>query len=320
MKTINRSKFIAVFLIVVMSFAFYPSVSTASLSAGLGATDLHGLTDFANCQNQSIGYREGLIGDRLELKLANTGNLDLNERAFYIAEINALKVSRAMKKAYVPPDPKNSQHYMLGLSDNEQVAINSMNSRYVQEINLKCEQMYGGMTRYSSQADLSGQHAYENSLRGSMGTPIDINTIPVGPIEKEKTSAEREAEDNARLKQIQQVAMDRYMQCAQNLKGMRPKLVAQALQKKLDSSPNLSVKERAEIQEDITAAYVSAGKGLDMIESADPKNPMRAEMRLSPQEQQDLNLQFSTQYAQASQGCMPTPGATAFAALQQQRQ
>ena len=48
---------------------------------------------------------------------------------------------------------------------------------------------------------------------------------------------------------------------------------------------------------------MSAGKGLNMIESADPKNPMRAEMRLSQEEQMEVNAQFAQQNGQIAQSC-----------------
>jgi hypothetical protein len=51
-----------------------------------------------------------------------------------------------------------------------------MHTRFTQENNLQCEKKYGGMTRYSQNADQSGQARYEKELQDNMATPIDIST------------------------------------------------------------------------------------------------------------------------------------------------
>lgn len=290
------------FLILTMPTAVSPGAAYAdSLSSMLGAMKMDGLSNFANCQNESIGYREGLIADRLELKLANTPNLSQQERQTWLADIAVLRQVQQTHK----PDRSNSQHYLLGLTDKEQVAINSQNTRFVQEIHLKCEQQYGGMTRYSSNADHSGQIQYENQLRAQMRQPLSLEAIPAEPLPStvQKTAAQTQQERKAEYQAMQQAAMQKFNQCAAGNKGLRPRLVAQVLQRKLESSPTLSAKERAEIQADIQAARASAGKGLGLIESADPKNPYRAEQRLSAQEQMGLNNEYAAQYSQAVLGC-----------------
>ena len=98
--------------------------------------------------------------------------------------------------------------------------------------------------------------------------------------------------------------MEKFQQCAASAgKGLRVKMIAQALQNKLDNGAGLSAKDRAELQADVQAAWASAGKGLDQIESADPQNSMRAEMRLTPEEQIEINSQYAQQYAQVTQNC-----------------
>ncbi len=227
----------------------------------------------------SRGYHEKLIGDRLEAKFANTPNLTPEERAKWLAEIQALHQTWQVHGRYNAPNPNDPQHYLLGLTDPEQVAINSINSRYVQEIQLKCEHLYGGMSRYSGTGHFDLQDQYENQLHSKMGTPLNLDAIPVEPLTNaiRKTSAEKVAERMADYRAKQQAGAQKVNQCVTANKGLRPKLVVQVLERKLANSPNLSGKERAEIQADIQAAYVSAGKGLDRIESSDPKNPNRAE-------------------------------------------
>lgn len=297
----------AVFM-VLTSLALEPQITQAdSLSAALGATKLDGLSKFTKCQNESYGFRERLIADRLELKLANTPNLSLEVRGQWLAEINALRQVQQLRKPFTPPNSQDPQHYMLGLTDKEQVSINSQNTRFIQEVNLKCEQQYGGMTRYSPTSDQSGQVRYENQLRAQMAQPVlSLENIPVEPLPSlvQKTPAEIAQEKKTEQAALQQAAMQKFRQCSDAGKGLRVKLVAQALQQKLDVAADLSEKDRAEFQADVQSAWASAGKGLDMIESADPKNPMRAEMRLTPQEQMEINSQYSQQFAQLAQNCI----------------
>ena len=97
----------------------------ASLSDALGATKLDGLTKFTDCQNEAIGYREGLIADRLELKLANTPGLTPDERRLWL---NDIAILHQVQQTRVP-DRTNNQHYFLGLTDPEQQAIIQFRSR-----------------------------------------------------------------------------------------------------------------------------------------------------------------------------------------------
>jgi hypothetical protein len=274
----------------------------ASLSASLGATNLDGLSKFSDCQNQSIGYREGLIADRIELKLANTPNLPPGQRQQWLNDIAILRRVQQTKQV----DRTNNQHYLQGLSDQEQVAINSMSVRFSQEVNLKCEQKHGGMLRYSPTSDQSGQTRYEDSLRAQMGTPIDIQTIPVEPLAIERSAAEMEAERKAaqaaQTQSFKQMAAQKTTECLKLTAGLRPKLIAQALQKKLETS-NLSPAEKSALQADIQAAWAAAGQGLQMVQSTDPKNPYGVEQRLTPQEHMDINNQYSQQMTQSMTSC-----------------
>lgn len=275
----------------------------ASLSASLGATQLDGLDKFTKCQNESIGYREGIIADRLELKLANTPNLPPAQRQQWLNDIAILRQVQLTKQA----DRTNNQHYLLGLTGPEQQSINSMSIRHSQEINLKCEQLHGGMLRYSPTSDQSGQKRFEDELRSKMGTPIDINTIPVEPLEiersREEIEQERRAKDAANIQAMKQKAAQMTNECMSLSQGLRPKLIAQLLQKKMETSPNLSADQKAQLQSDIQAAWAAAGQGLQMIPSSDPKNPMGPEQRLTPQEQMEVNNQYSQQFSQSMMNC-----------------
>jgi hypothetical protein len=135
----------------------------ASFAQGLGATQLGpGLQNFADCQNQVQGHGEHLMADRLQAKLDKSTSLTPEDRDIWVAEIRALRQVKP-SQPYKAPDPKNPQRYFLGLTNDEQTAINSMHNRFVQENNLACEKKYGGMTRYSPGSDQSGQARYERN-------------------------------------------------------------------------------------------------------------------------------------------------------------
>lgn len=289
-----------IFIIIAMLSAAGPA--GASLSDALGATKLDGLDKFTSCQNEAIGFREGLIADRLELKLANTPNLTPEERQVWLSDIAILRRVQQTRQ----PDRTNAQHYLLGLTGPEQQAINSLSIRNTQEIHLKCEQLHGGMLRYSPTSDQSGQTRYENSLREQMAQPLNLAAIPVEPLPTkaaEKTPDQILQEKKAAQDAMKQAASQKANECLAKTQGLRPKIIAQMLQAKLDNSPDLSPAEKAAFQQDIQAAWAAAGQGLTQIQSSDPVNPYRVEQRLSPQEQIEANNQYGQQMTQMMVSC-----------------
>ena len=153
-----------------------------SFAQGLGATQVGpDLQNFADCQNRVQGHKEHLIADRLQAKLDKSASLTPEDRDIWVAEIHALRQVKP-SQPYNAPDPKNPQRYFLGLTNDEQTAINSMHNQFVQENNLACDKKYGGMTRYSPGSDQSGQARYEKELKDNIQTATDIATIPVGPL------------------------------------------------------------------------------------------------------------------------------------------
>jgi hypothetical protein len=278
--------------------------SAQSLSSALGAPKLDGLKNFSDCMDQVHGKRENLIGERMEAKLAVSTSLTPQERDIWAADIKALR-QVTPTRPYQPPDASNPQHYMLGLTDQEQVSINSMYSRFTQEVNLKCEHLYGGMTRYSPGVDQSGQVRYEQGLKDQMKAPIDISTIPVTPLPSPfpKSRAQMQEERRAANRARQQAMAQTESNCIDSTKGLRLSLMADKMQQRLDNSKGLSAKERADFQADIQATRDAAAKKLDYAPPVDPKNPNRALMRLTTQDQMDLNTEFSQQLISRMQNC-----------------
>jgi hypothetical protein len=306
-------------LVGVLATALPAAGFAQSLSASLGATKLDGLANFADCNNQSVGYREKLTADRIEAKLAKSPALNAQEREAWLAEVRALRAVTPRNGRFVPPSPQDPQRYLLGLTGPEQQAINSMGIRFGQEINLECEKKYGGMTRYSPGSDQSGQKRFEEELRSKMITPIDIATVAVGALDspfpktQEQLAAEQRATRDA-AKAQQQAAVNAAMQgmqaaaakqgaCQEKVKTLRLSLLAEFLQKRLDASQGLTAQQRAEFEADIKSAQEGAAKGLDMPPPVDPANPMRAMMRLTPQDQVAYGESFGARYVQEMTAC-----------------
>jgi len=298
-------KFAAIFLLILVPGTGLSPAFAGSLSAALGATKLDGLEKYNNCQRESAGYNEGLIADRLEVRLGNTPDLSPQDRGVWLAEINALREVQHHQTPYRAPDPSHPQRFLSALTGPEQQAVNSMNVRFIQEVNLKCEQKMGGMTRYSPGSDQSGQIRYENSLKAKMVQPMNLAAIPVTPLPSlvEKTAAEKAAGQRAAQDASRQAMTQKFSACQESAKGLRLRITADAMQRKLDASPGLSAKERQEFEADIQAARASADKGLDQIEPVDPKNPYRALQRLEMQDQMDIATEFGKQYTQQMVRC-----------------
>ena len=259
--------------------------SPASFAQGLGATQLGpGLQNFADCQTRVVGHHEHLIADRLQAKLDKNTALTPEEHDIWAAEIRALR-QVTPSQPFKAPDPKNPQRYFLGLTNAEQVAINSMHNRAVQENNLACEKKYGGMTRYSPGSDQSGQAAYEKGLKDNIQAATDIATIPVEPIPSPypKTREQMQEERRAKQEANRQAAGQTISACTEGAKGLRLRIMADKMQQRLNSSKGLSAKERADFEADIKATRDAADKKLDYAPPVDPKNPNRAMMRLTAQ-------------------------------------
>ncbi len=229
---------VSLVLPVILSVTIAPQTSSAqSLSSALGATKLDGLKNFSDCMDQVHGKRENLIGERLDAKLAVSTSLTPQERDVWAADIRALR-QVTPSKPYQAPDVSKPQHYLLGLTDQEQVSINSMYSHFTQEVNLRCEHQYGGMTRYSPGVDQAGQVRYEQGLKDQMKAPIDISTIPVTPLPSPfpKSRAEMQAERRAAMLAREHAMAQTQANCIDSTKGLRLSLMADKMQQRLDNS------------------------------------------------------------------------------------
>jgi hypothetical protein len=289
---------------VVLAFGAPLYGNAQSLSSALGATKLDGLKDMTDCMNVSHGYRERIIGERMAAKLAISSALNAEERAIWQADVDALKATTP-QSPFVPPKQRDPQHYLLGLTDSEQQALNSTAARYLQEVNLECEKKYGGMTRYSPGSDQSGQKRYEEQLRAKMTTAIDVATVPLEalpspfPKTREQVAAERQAAQQAQRAQQRAAAqaasagaIAQITECQAKVKHLRLDLQADYMQRDLDSKTGLSAPQRSEYEADIRSVREAAAAGLDMPAPVDPANPARAMMRLGTEQQMAMGTEY----------------------------
>src|SRR5690242_18553280 len=97
----NKTAFIGAMLLAVCLITGLKTAHAGSLSAGLGAASLGDtMQNFADCENQTIGFREGLIADRIEAKLAQSPALTAQERDIWAAEAQALRRSYQTHTAF----------------------------------------------------------------------------------------------------------------------------------------------------------------------------------------------------------------------------
>jgi len=285
-----------------------------------------GVAALANCNDQTIGYMQNLIADRLDAKLAQSPALSAAERDIWAADIKALRAVTRAKPAFVPPNREDPQHVLLGLTNEEQRAINSMQVRRVQDVQIQCELEHGGFGRRTTESD-----PYIVKLRSELVTPTDIATIAIGPLPSpvRKTREELAAEERAAQQQAvaaQQAAARQALanqaqvtqaatanlqgiagksaSCQAEAQGLQMTMRADAMQKKLDAATGASAQERADFEADIRSIREAGAAGQALPQPIDPANPMRAFSRLTPQEQMEIVQQFSAQAAPFIQACM----------------
>jgi hypothetical protein len=284
-----------------------------------------GIQALATCNDQTVGYMQTLIADRLDAKLAQSPALTADERSIWQRDITAL---RAVKpgSGYRAPDANDPQHFILGLSDNEQKAINSMQIRRVQDVQIECELKHGGFGRRTTESD-----PYIVKLRSELVTPTDIATVAVSalpsPIRKtreqlaaeeraatEQANAARQAAARQALAQSAQTQANatatlqgmagKIQTCQAEAQGVQMTMRADLMQKKLDAATGLSAQERTDFVADIQSIRDAGAAGQPLPAPIDPANPMRAFSRLTSQEQMEVVQQFSAQAAQRIQACM----------------
>jgi hypothetical protein len=278
-----------------------------------------GLAALAACNDQAIGYGQHLIADRLEAKLAMSAALTAPERAIWLGDIAAMRAVTPKSPQFKPYDAKDPEHFGLGLTQQELVAINSMMNRHQQEVGIQCEIDHGSM---GSGPDMS----YVERLRSQLITPTDVATIALAalPSPIRKTAAEIAAEQRANTAQQNEArqavarqraaaqaatapgaqgAMGKAAACREESKGLRLTMMADYMQRSLDGAQGLSAKDRGDFEANIRSVREAAATGAMMPAPVDPANPVRALTRLTPQQQTEMTTEYTQRYMAAIQAC-----------------
>jgi hypothetical protein len=147
-------------------------------------------------------------------------------------------------------------------------------------------------------------------LKDNIRTATDIATIPVGPLPSPhpKTLEQMHEERRAAQQANRQAAAQQISGCTDSAKGLRLSIMADKMQQRLNASKGLSAKERADFEADIKATRDAADQKLDYAPPVDPKNPNRAMMRLTAQEQLEVTTEFSNRYLAMMQNCVHAAG------------
>ncbi len=273
------------------------------LSYWLGAYKLDGLRTYVDCQNKARGLRETLMADRLEKKLMMSSSLNDEERKVWQDDIDALRAVVSKHIAYKAPDAKKPDQYLDGFTTDEFRAIQSMSTRFTQEVNLTCEQLYGDIARKKTGETTESQARYEASLRAKMVQPTDVNTLPLqalpSPFPKPEVSQEQKlattvAQSKAAMAQSQ-ASVSRIGGCVAQMAGLRWKLMADTMQEHLSGGSGLTTQQRVDLEADIRAVRAAAAQGAAPPAAVDPANPYRFMTWLTNEEQTKIGADYAAQ-------------------------
>jgi len=242
-----------------------------------GATNLHGLDDYNGCMAQTAGAQEKLNAQVLQRKLDHSPDLSEDARK-KIQEDAAWLNAKAARQQVPAPDPKNSQRYLLEMSDEEQQEVSGTYNRFANQVREKCEARYGGMSQFSDPS-------------GRLPAPIDTH-VPFPDLLHAAAPAHVAT------------AREQRSACMATTKGVRWQIMAEHMEKKLASMPNLSAQERKGWEEDIAVVRAAQASGATTApQSPDPKNPMRYMTRLDTNDQLAMSQEQMARTQQVMAGC-----------------
>jgi len=254
--------------------------SGGTVSTG-GATNLHGLDDYNKCMARSSGYHEELWAQALQHRLDSNSKLGAGERQ-KLEEDVAYLTALSKGQRVAAPEPRNPQRYMLAVSDDEQVAINTEASRYINAVHDFCEERYGGMSQFG---DPSGRRPTPKLPEPQKQAPVVVASAPL----------RRPTSDLAA--------------CMSQRNGLQFKLMADKIEAKM-STAKLTATQRKEWEEDVAMLRTAAESGgTKTPQSPDPKNPMRYYTHLNADEQMAINQEVGTKGREITQNCMAASNA-----------
>jgi hypothetical protein len=113
--------------------------SGGSLSASLGATDLRYMKTAVKCYDPLKGHMAKVTADMLDKRLKEAKNLTVEKRRMWQADIIAWREAQAAGADQPdPPDPDDPYRWHDYISKQDRQEINTQHSKFVNEINKKC--------------------------------------------------------------------------------------------------------------------------------------------------------------------------------------
>lgn len=293
------------------------------------------------CMKRASGIRWQVMADMTERKMNAQPNLSAQERQEWQEDILVMRNAYESQAASMPqsPDPKNPMRYMMRLtSPDEQMEMNNAYMAAHQKALAECQaigQSAGGYQRKvktggpvdHSTAPGAAQYNTPGAPLGYVRETIDPNYVPLfksgvaptppppgHPQNNPQITEEEMLNTHSKIAKPGSLSaalgatdvsyMKTFSKCADPLKGLRTKLVAQVLQYKLDQQrAHLSPADRVAFEADIRAAWDASAKGLDRVDSPDPNFPRRPEERLNSVDGQDLNQELVRQNREIMQRC-----------------
>src|SRR4030095_10821409 len=215
---------IPIFSVFVALGLIWTAVPAAGQSVSGGATNLQGRKNYNACLAQTTGAQEKLTAQVLQRKLNSSSNLSAQERQRLQEDIEWLNAKAANPRAPAP-DPRNSQRYLLAMSDEEQQEVSGAYNGFANTVREKCEAQYGGMSQFSDPA-------------GRRRAPIDTRV----PLPDWRLAAPPPPQASA---------AEQRQDCMSAIAGVRWQLMAEHMESKLRSMPNLSAQEGRGREEEI---------------------------------------------------------------------
>lgn len=109
----------------------------------LGAGYAGYMTGAAACQEQSAGYMYKLMADQMEWRLGNTGDMPMEERQEWLADIASLRDAHARKLTRPDAvDPANPSRALNRLSEREMMMINAQSISYTTQVGQVCQSQF----------------------------------------------------------------------------------------------------------------------------------------------------------------------------------
>ncbi len=233
------------------------------------ATCLDYMEVMDQCMDPLKGYRSKLYVDLIGKKL-QTEILTNQQRKNLEEDLAAFKEAVNNKTDNIKmANPKDSQRYLMDVTEDDQDAVNTEYAKKSQEIMNKCEG-----------ADHMGVgHRTELGYGGTNDAPSK-NT--------ELQAMKKRHREHA---MAGQAAMSGLQECMKGITALRWKLLGDKMEAKMKSI-NLSAQDRKDWEADLASVREAEQKNSPNITPANPAQPARYLQRLSTQDHMEINQEY----------------------------